>query len=66
MLIPILKNIHREKHGQILKKISEWVDDSKIKPLLHHQKFSFDDVGKAHLCLEGGHAIGKIALENIW
>ena len=66
MLIPILKNIHRENHGQILKKISQWVDDSKIKPLLHDQKFSFDEVGKAHKCLESGHAIGKIALENIW
>lgn len=66
MLLPILKNQFREKHGEILSKISSLVDDGKIKPLLHEERFSFEDVGQAHQCWEEGGVIGKISLENTW
>jgi NADPH2:quinone reductase len=66
MLLPILKNQFREKHGEILSKISNLVDDGKIKPLLHEERFSFEDVGQAHQCWEEGGVIGKISLENTW
>jgi NADPH2:quinone reductase len=42
------------------------VEDGKIKPLLHKETFSFEDVGKAHQCWEAGRVIGKISLENTW
>jgi NADPH2:quinone reductase len=66
MLLPILKNQFREKHGEILSKISNLVDNGKIKPLLHEERFSFEDVGQAHQCWEEGGVIGKISLENTW
>ena len=66
MLLPILKNKLREKHGEILSKISSLVEDGKILPLLHKETFSFEDVGKAHKCWEAGRVIGKISLENTW
>jgi NADPH2:quinone reductase len=66
MLLPILKNQFREKHGEILSKISNLVDNGKIKPLLHEERFSFEDVGQAHQCWEAGGVIGKISLENTW
>ena len=66
MLLPILRNTGRESHGEILTKISDLVEQSKIKPLLHEQRFSFEDVGRAHESWESGNAIGKIVLENEW
>ena len=45
MLLPILKNQLRDKHGEILSKISSLVEDGKIHPLLHEETFSFEDVG---------------------
>ena len=66
MLLPILKNQFREKHGEILSRISRLVDGGKIKPLLHEETFSFEDVGQAHQCWEAGRVIGKISLENTW
>jgi NADPH2:quinone reductase len=66
MLLPILKNQYREQHGNILNKITELVENGKIKPLLHEERFSFEDVGQAHQCWEEGGVIGKISLENTW
>ena len=66
MLLPILKKQLRDKHGEILSNISRLVEDGKIKPLLHEEKFSFEEVGKAHECWEAGRSIGKISLENTW
>ena len=66
MLLPILRNTCRESHGEILTIISDLVEQAKIKPLLHEQRFSFEEVGHAHECWETGNAIGKISLENTW
>lgn len=66
MLLPILKNQLRDKHGEILSKISSLVEDGKIHPLLHEETFSFEDVGQAHQCWEAGGVNGKISLENTW
>ena len=66
MLLPILHNENRESHGRILSKITALVENLKIRPLLHEQKFSFEEVGKAHTCWESGSAIGKIVLESNW
>jgi len=66
MLLPLLQNQHREKHGQILQEIAAFVDQGKINPLIHPEIFSFENVGKAHQCWESSQAIGKIVLENNW
>ncbi|MGA8942196.1 MAG: zinc-dependent alcohol dehydrogenase family protein [Thermoactinomyces sp.] len=64
MLIPFLTGKGLSRHGQILKQISQWADEGKIKPLLDEKTYSFDEVAKAHERLESGQAIGKIALIN--
>ena len=66
MLLPILRNKGRENHGRILDKITSLVEQQKIEPLIHTQRFSFEEVGQAHQCWESGRAIGKIVLESSW
>ncbi|MEM9479312.1 MAG: zinc-dependent alcohol dehydrogenase family protein [Verrucomicrobiota bacterium] len=66
MLIPMLYNRGRERHGEILKKTAEAVDAGKLKPLIHSEKFGFTEVSKAHALLESGGALGKIVLVNDW
>jgi NADPH2:quinone reductase len=62
MLIPLIYHIQRERHGDILKRVAQLVDDGFVKPLVHSQQFSFDEVGKAHALLESGKAIGKVVI----
>lgn len=63
MLLPMLCNIQRERHGEILRKVAQLVDQGKLKPLLDKQQFTFAQVDKAHALLESGMAIGKIIIQ---
>ena len=65
MLLPLLYNIQRERHGQILKQIAKLVDEGHIKPLLDSTQFSFENVGQAHAYLESGKAIGKVVIQRM-
>lgn len=62
MLLPILKNKNREKHGEILRKIAEIVDQGKLKPLIDPRQFDLKTVNDAHALLESGRARGKVVL----
>jgi len=62
MLLPLIHNIQRERHGKIMEKIAAIVDQGKLKPLLDPTVFSFDEVGAAHELLESGNAIGKVII----
>lgn len=62
MLLPLLYNKKREKHGEILTQVANLVDQGFLKPLIHPQQFSFDDVSKAHALLESGEAVGKVII----
>jgi NADPH2:quinone reductase len=66
MLLPILRDDGREKHGEILGELRRLVEEEKIKPLLHEKVFDFQEVGRAHELLESGKAIGKVALRANW
>jgi NADPH2:quinone reductase len=66
MLIPMLHNTGRKRHGEILRETAHLVETGKLRPLLHNTVFPFEEVGKAHALLEQGQAIGKIALINTW
>lgn len=63
MLIPMLHNLQRQAHGNILTKLAQIVDQGGVKPLLDEQTFSLDDVGKAYDRLTSGQAIGKVVVE---
>ncbi|MBI5447123.1 MAG: zinc-dependent alcohol dehydrogenase family protein [Gammaproteobacteria bacterium] len=60
--LPLITRLRRAHYGEILMKIAYLVDQGSIHPLLDHQTFNFNDVGKAHFHLESGKAIGKIVL----
>lgn len=62
MLLPLLCNIQRERHGKILNEVATLVDNNYLRPLIDPHLFSFEEVGAAHALLESGKAIGKIVL----
>lgn len=64
MLLPLLCNIQRERHGKILNEIATLVDNNYLRPLLDPHQFSFEEVGAAHDLLESGNAIGKIVVHR--
>lgn len=62
MLLPLLKNKNREKHGKILTEIAKIVDEKKLKPRIDPMHFTLSKVGEAHAFLESGNAKGKVVL----
>lgn len=60
MLIPLLHNIERERHGNILRQIATLVDENNLKPLIDEHKFTIADIASAHKHLESGAALGKV------
>ena len=64
MLIPMLHDFKREKHGEILKTLAEISNSGKLTPILDAQTFSLENVGQAYAHLQSGKAIGKVVVEN--
>ncbi len=64
MLIPMLHNFKREKHAEILRKLTEIVESGGLNPVLDEKRFSLGEVGQAHARLESGQATGKVVVEN--
>jgi NADPH2:quinone reductase len=64
MLLPMLRNIDRQRHGEILRKAAALVDSGKLKPLVDPKQFTFNEVGRAHDYLESGKATGKVVLSH--
>ena len=62
MLLPLLNNQHRENYGKILEKISNIVDEGKLKPIVDPHQYILQDVSQAHQLLESGKAFGKIVI----
>lgn len=62
MLIPMLFNVSRAHHGEILSKLAQIVEEGKIHPLLDSSTFSMTEIASAHQHAESGQAIGKIVL----
>jgi NADPH2:quinone reductase len=63
MLIPMLHNHKREQHAEILARITEIVDAGKLTPVVDEERFTLEEVGKAHDRLASGKAIGKVVVE---
>ncbi|GAA4827624.1 zinc-dependent alcohol dehydrogenase family protein [Algivirga pacifica] len=64
MLIPMLHNIYREQHGEILKSMAQIIEAGHLTPVLDEQHFSLEEAGAAHARLESGKAMGKVVIEN--
>lgn len=63
MLLPMLHDVRREAHGEILSELARLVDAGAVKPLLDEQLFTLPEVGGAHARLKSGLAIGKVVVE---
>ncbi|MFC7292807.1 zinc-dependent alcohol dehydrogenase family protein [Hirschia litorea] len=64
MLIPMLHDHNRGKHGEILSKLADIVDADALKPLLDDNHFQLSQVGDAYEHLMSGQAIGKVVVSN--
>ena len=62
MLIPMLHNVKRQEHTQILKALSQIVEAGKLKPVLDEVSFTLEQAGAAHARLESGKAMGKVVI----
>lgn len=62
MLIPMLHDVKREVHGEILSTLAAIADDGKLTPVLDKQRFKLEEVSAAHAWLESGEAIGKVVV----
>lgn len=62
MLLPLITGKGRERHGEILRELTRFVEAGKIRPLLDESRFSMEEVGPAHARLEAGQALGKVSL----
>ena len=63
MLIPMIHNYQREAHAEILGRLADIVDAGGLQPVLDEQRFSLEEVGKAHDRFSSGQAMGKIVVE---
>ncbi|MFW2439589.1 MAG: zinc-dependent alcohol dehydrogenase family protein [Arenicellales bacterium] len=63
MLIPMIHEYKREEHANILRKLADIVDAGELRPVVDEQKYSLEEVGKAHDRLSSGQAIGKVVVE---
>ena len=62
MLIPMLHNIGRETHGEILSGLAKIADAGALAPVVDAKQFSLEEVGQAHDRLASGEALGKIVV----
>lgn len=63
MLLPMLHDVRREIHGEILAKLAKLVDAGAVKPLLDERTFTLAQVGEAYARLQSGQALGKVVVE---
>jgi len=64
MLIPLLHNVGRAGHGEILRQLVSLVDQGELTLLLDKERFGFNEVAKAHRYFETQTAQGKVLLLN--
>ena len=64
MLLNMLHDRGRERHGAILREASALVAARKLRPLIEGRRFAVADVAAAHALLESGTATGKIVLSG--
>lgn len=63
MLLPMLRDEGREKHGRILRELATLVEAGKVRPLLDPHRFDLAHAAEAHRHLESGKAVGKVVVE---
>ncbi|MEO1129753.1 MAG: zinc-dependent alcohol dehydrogenase family protein [Planctomycetota bacterium] len=64
MLIPMIHDIGRETHAEILREVAHIVDGGGLTPVLDASRFTLDEAAAAHAHLESGRAMGKVVIEH--
>ena len=64
MLIPMLHNVKREQHAEILRNIAQIVESGQLSPVLDEEQYSLEQAGQAHARLKSRQAMGKVVIEN--
>lgn len=63
MLIPMMHDVGRQAHGDILKTLADMADAGALAPIVDETVFKLADIGAAHAHLTGGNAVGKVVVE---
>lgn len=63
MLIPMMHDVERQTHGDILRTLAELADAGGLKPIVDEQAFGWTNVGAAYAHLTNGAAVGKVVVE---
>ncbi len=63
MLIPMLHNHEKAKHGSILENIAGIVEAGQLSPIVDERRFSLEQAPHAYDELEAGRARGKLVIE---
>jgi NADPH:quinone reductase len=61
-LLPLITGESRAHHGELLAKAAALADAGKLKPLVHHDRFSPPEIDAAYAVVESG-ALGKVVVE---
>lgn len=64
MLIPMLHNYKRAAHNRILKAVAEIAEAGNLTAVVDENKYSLEEVAKAHARLTSGEGMGKVVVEN--
>jgi NADPH2:quinone reductase len=64
MLIPLLYDRGRARHGEILRELNNLIATGKVRPLLDREHFDFKNAGEAHSRVESGKGTGKVVLSG--
>lgn len=64
MLIPMLHDTGRDRHGEILAEAAALAERDRLRPKLDPRRFALAEIADAHRHLESGAAIGKIVIDT--
>lgn len=64
MLIPMLHNVGRARHAEILNDVASIVEAGALTPVLADQRFTLDRAQEAHDLLASGKAMGKVVIDH--
>lgn len=63
VLYPMLSGEGRKHHGEILEKVTQFIEEGKLRPIVDPRKFTLDNTLEAHIAVSDGSADTKIVVD---
>ncbi len=63
MLLPMIHDVNRKTHGDILAKLTDIVEQGQLTPVVDSKTFTLSEAAQAHDYLASGQAIGKVVID---